>query len=142
MYEFLFTLYEDWIETDSCPYRYRPNAVLRTKIDFYPAFSMQHYRCNHSGFILFISKLIFLSVHTLTIVQIYRFSKAMFNNTWFSLCSAVLSHLMRSPRRTVYNVAHKLFAVLLMEFGQFLTWHRLFWTNTALLRIHWFSWFL
>lgn len=36
----------------------------------------------------------------------------------------------------------KLFAVLvLIKFVQFLTWHRLWWTNTAMLRLHLFSCF-
>lgn len=57
----------------------RPNAVLRTKIDFYLAFFKRHYRCNHSELILFFwyqNSCFCLYTHGPTIVQIYRFSNS------------------------------------------------------------------
>ncbi len=117
--------------SDPCSYLYKSNAVLRTKIDFYLAFSKQHYRCNHSQFICFILKFVFLSVHTRT-------------NYSTNLQLPQQRHFLFLLQfdLIVFCGTLKLFIVLVtLEFVWFLTWHRLLRTNTAMLRLHLFSCF-
>lgn len=97
---------------------YRPNCVLRAKIDFSLAFSMQHYRCTHSEFILFISKLMSLSVHTWTNystnIQIPHSNVRPLLLFLFVLQVDLIERALRNKtkkrtnkkKKTVYNVAH------------------------------------
>lgn len=126
MNEFLFTFYEEWIETDPCShqyYLYGPNAAPTTKIDFYYlAFSCNFLQVPSlwKHYYFFISKLSFLSVHAQadynTNIQISHkhLSRAQHHTETLSLCSVVWSHRpsslisVRSPAesRARYNVAH------------------------------------
>lgn len=98
--------------------------ALTTKIDFYLAFSMQP-----SCFCLY--------TLTLAIVQIYRFPQR--HSTAQTLLSfAVLNVRSISRLQSRGNCGTlKRFAVLAtLAFVRFLTWHRLLWTNAALLRLN------